>query len=203
MTEGAKSTPIYAWTICATDVALTWTEVKALKSKAQKWTMEAATDIYDNFPVPIQGVDSDSDSGSEFINHYFKKWCDERSITFTRGRARHSNANCFVDMKEYTNEKESFFDENDRLAELSKLGDPLEKLNKHMNWESLRGILTRALKKKAKSLGGRPPFNYVMMFKILVLQKLYNIADNKTEYLIKDWLSFQRFLRLQLCDTVP
>jgi len=99
--------------------------------------------------------------------------------------------------------QKGFFDENDRLAELSKLGDPLEKLNKHMNWESLRGILTRALKKEAKGLGGRPPFDYVMMFKILVLQKLYNIADDKTEYLIKDRLSFQRFLGLQLCDTVP
>ena len=30
--------------------------------------------------------------------------------------------------------QKSFFDENDRLAELSKLGDPLEKLNKHMKW---------------------------------------------------------------------
>jgi IS5 family transposase len=42
-----------------------------------------------------------------------------------------------------------------------------------------------------------------MMFKILVLQKLYNMADDKTEYQIKDRLSFQRFLGLQLCDTVP
>ena len=96
-----------------------------------------------------------------------------------------------------------FFDENDRLVELSKLGDPLEKLNRNINWEGLRGILTRTLKKEAKGPGGRPPFDYVMMFKILVLQKLNNIADDKTEYLIKDRLSFQRFLGLQLCDTVP
>src|SRR5215469_4989111 len=42
-----------------------------------------------------------------------------------------------------------------------------------------------------------------MMFKILILQKLYNMADDKTEYHIKDRLSFQRFLGLALCDTVP
>jgi IS5 family transposase len=42
-----------------------------------------------------------------------------------------------------------------------------------------------------------------MMLKILILQKLYNMADDKTEYMIKDRLSFQRFLGLQLCDTVP
>ena len=96
-----------------------------------------------------------------------------------------------------------FFDENDRLNELSKLGDPLEKLNKFVNWEDLRKMLTKIFKIKSKGPGGRPPFDYVMMFKILILQKLYNIADDKTEFLIKDRLSFQRFLGLQLCDTVP
>jgi len=99
--------------------------------------------------------------------------------------------------------QKGFFDETDRLQELSRLGDPLEKLNKYINWEGLRGILTKTLTKEAQGPGGRPPFDYVMMFKILVLQKLYNMADDKTEYQIKDRLSFQRFLGLQLCDIVP
>src|SRR5215469_591918 len=99
--------------------------------------------------------------------------------------------------------QKGFFDENDRLEELSKMGDPLEKLNKHVQWENNRKILTKVFKKQAKGPGGRPPFDYVMMFKILILQKLYNIADDMTEYLIKDRLSFQRFLGLGLCDTVP
>ena len=99
--------------------------------------------------------------------------------------------------------QKGFFDENDRLEELSKLGDPLEKLNRYIKWEGLRDILTRTLKKESQGPGGRPPFDYVMMFKILVLQKLYNMADDKTEYLIKDRLSFQRFLGLKLYDTVP
>ena len=99
--------------------------------------------------------------------------------------------------------QKGFFDENDRLEELSKMGDPLEKLNKFIQWENFKGILKKALKKEAKGAGGRPPYDYVMMFKILILQKLYNIADDATEYLIKDRLSFQRFLGLALCDTVP
>jgi hypothetical protein len=94
---GGEITPYYAWTVTATDVALGWTEVRALKNKAQRWTLGAASDIYDSFPVPIRGFDSDG--GSEFINHYFKKWCDERNITFTRGRSHHSNDNCFVEQK--------------------------------------------------------------------------------------------------------
>ena len=99
--------------------------------------------------------------------------------------------------------QKGFFDENDRLAELSIKGDPLEKLNRHIRWENFRGILTRTLKKEAEGPGGRPPFDYVMMFKILILQKLYNMADDVTEYQINDRLSFQRFLGLSLCDKVP
>jgi len=99
--------------------------------------------------------------------------------------------------------QKGFFDENDRLKELSELGDPLEKLNKYIQWEDFRGILKRTFKKETKGQGGRPPYDYVMMFKILILQKMYNMADDKTEYQIKDRLSFQRFLGLQLCDTVP
>jgi hypothetical protein len=96
-----------------------------------------------------------------------------------------------------------FFDEHDRLKELRKLGDPLEWLNTYIDWEQYRGILNRALQKEPKGPGGRPPFDYVMMFKILILQRLYNISDAQAEYQIKDRLSFMRFLGLALCDTVP
>jgi transposase len=72
-----------------------------------------------------------------------------------------------------------------------------------MNWEEFRGALTRALKKEAKGLGGRPAYDYVMMFKILILQKPYNMSDDKTEYRIKDRLSFQRFLCISPNDKVP
>jgi len=99
--------------------------------------------------------------------------------------------------------QKGFFDENDRLEELSRMGDPLEKLNKFIHWDDFRPELTNVFIKIPKGPGGRPPFDYVMMFKILILQKLDNIADDKTEYLIKDRLSFQRFLGLTLCDTVP
>jgi IS5 family transposase len=96
-----------------------------------------------------------------------------------------------------------FFDEESRLETLSRLGDSLEKLNKFIEWEDFRGILTRTLTVEAKGPGGRPPFDYVMMFKILILQKMYNISDDQTEYQINDRLSFQRFLGLALCDKVP
>jgi transposase len=86
---------------------------------------------------------------------------------------------------------------------LSKLGDPLERLNTFIDWEQFRGLLTEALQKEPKGPGGRPPFDYIMMFKILVLQRLYNISDAQAEYQIKNRLGFMRFLGLALCDTIP
>ncbi|MCL1983352.1 MAG: transposase [Clostridiales bacterium] len=96
-----------------------------------------------------------------------------------------------------------FFYEDERLKRLSQMGDPLEKISKAVDWEMFRPILNKAFRKKARGKGGRPPWDCVLMFKILLLQAWYNIADDKTEYMINDRLSFQRFLGLCLGDKVP
>lgn len=95
------------------------------------------------------------------------------------------------------------FDYDLRLLELSEHGDPLENLNGLIDWNIFRPILTHALTKVNKGIGGRPPFDYVTMFKILILQRLYNLSDNQMEYQIKDRLSFMRFLDIGLNDNVP
>ncbi len=51
--------------------------------------------------------------------------------------------------------------------------------------------------------GGRPPYDPVLMFKIMVLQALYGLSDDQTEFQIQDRLSFMRFLGLGLGDRVP
>jgi IS5 family transposase len=90
-----------------------------------------------------------------------------------------------------------------RLERLSELGDALEIINKVINWEMFRPTLEKAFYREAKGHGGRPPFDRVMMLKIVKLQQWYNIADDNTEYVINDRLSFQRFLGLSLSDKVP
>jgi transposase, IS5 family len=100
-------------------------------------------------------------------------------------------------------EQRGFFDEYDRLALISKQGDPLEKLNQLIDWEMFRPLLRRAFKKEAKGPGGRPPYDYVQMFKVLILQRLYNLSDAQTQYQILDRLSFQRFLGQGLEGSVP
>ena len=99
--------------------------------------------------------------------------------------------------------QKGFFDEDDRLKELSRLGDPLEKLNKIIPWNIFKPIITKALKKEPKGPGGRPPYDYILMFKILILQRLYHISDAQAEYQIKDRLSFMRFLGITLSEDVP
>lgn len=97
----------------------------------------------------------------------------------------------------------NLFAEDDRLSKLSKLGDQLEKLNRVIEWNLFEPSLKSVFVKEPKGAGGRPPYDYVMMFKILVLQRIYNIADDQTEFQINDRMSFMRFLGLALGDPVP
>lgn len=57
--------------------------------------------------------------------------------------------------------------------------------------------------KERKSNAGAKPYDVVMMFKILVIQSLYNLSDDAVEYQIMDRISFMRFLGLGLGDRVP
>ncbi len=83
------------------------------------------------------------------------------------------------------------------------MGDPLEELNEIIKWEIFRSDITRACRKEDTGKGGRPPYDEIMMFKILVLQRLYNLSDDQTEYQINDRMSFMRFLGLDLSNKVP
>ena len=96
----------------------------------------------------------------------------------------------------------NLFAEDNRLEKLTKLGDSLLKLNV-VNWESFRPALEKVFNKERKSNAGRHAFDVVMMFKILVLQRLFNLSDDQTEYQINDRMSFMRFLGLSLGDRVP
>jgi len=96
-----------------------------------------------------------------------------------------------------------FWDIDERHARLSEAGDPLEKLNSVVPWEVFRKALAKALKRSDGAKGGRPLYDAVMMFKVLVLQALYNLSDDQAEFQIQDRLSFMRFLGLGLGDKVP
>jgi IS5 family transposase len=96
-----------------------------------------------------------------------------------------------------------FFDVDERLKELSAKGDHLERLNAIIDFELFRPDLARAVPRSEGARGGRPAFDHVFMFKVLVLQASHSLSDERTEFLVKDRLSFMRFLGLGLADPVP
>jgi IS5 family transposase len=96
-----------------------------------------------------------------------------------------------------------FFDRDRRYAALSAARDPLERLAMVVDFELFRAELEAALDRSDRAKGGRPPYDPVLMFKILVLQTLYTLSDDQTEYQIRDRLSFMRFLGLAFEDRVP
>lgn len=96
-----------------------------------------------------------------------------------------------------------FFDIDERYAKLSEAGDPLERLTQVVDFEVFRHQLKAALNRSDRSKGGRPPYDPILMFKVLVLQALYNLSDDQAEFQIRDRLSFMRFLGLGLSDPAP
>src|SRR6478735_8119888 len=116
-----------------------------------------------------------------------------------------------------------FFDLEDRLARLSAKGDELERLSAVVDFELFRRELERAVPRSDRAKGGRPPFDHVLMFKVLVLQTRNNLSDERTEFYLRDRLTpplsadsgpcrdgslrccarWMRFLGLGLGDAVP
>ena len=108
-----------------------------------------------------------------------------------------------VGMKTIQPKDPGLFDHAHRMKKLAEGPDPLARLNARIDWEMFRLPLERAFEKEARGPGGRPRHDVVLMFKVLVLQRYYNLSDEQTEYQINDRLSFQKFLGLTLSDSVP
>ena len=80
----------------------------------------------------------------------------------------------------------------ERLQRLSDIGDQLEAYAAVVDFEIFRADLEAALGYSDGAKGGRPPYDPVLMFKILVIQAQNGLSDDKAEFLINDRLSFMR-----------
>jgi IS5 family transposase len=95
------------------------------------------------------------------------------------------------------------FDFENRMNAVSQCGDPLEGLNGIIKWSIFLPLLKKPYKQERKSNAGRPPFDYLKMFKVLVLQRLHNLSDHQMEFQLKDRLSFGRFVGFGQGDRLP
>lgn len=98
--EGGNPRGDFIQTLNVTDVCTGWTEMQAVKNKAQIWVFEALKDIRGKLPFDLLGIDSDN--GGEFINEHLVRFCHEQRINFTRSRSYRKNDNCFIEQKNYT-----------------------------------------------------------------------------------------------------
>jgi transposase, IS5 family len=80
-------------------------------------------------------------------------------------------------MADMTRDAPGFFDVDERLAELSAKGDDLEQLNERIDFELFRPALEAAVPRGKRSKSGRPMFDHVFKFKILILQAMHALCD--------------------------
>jgi hypothetical protein len=131
--DGGDPAGEFCQTLNLTCVATGWTEMRALRNKAQRWCFEALVDIERTLPFPLRGLDSDN--GSEFINHQLYAWCLDNEITFTRSRPQRKNDNCFVEQKNFPVVRQQVgYARYDTLPELAVLGELYGHLRCYVNF---------------------------------------------------------------------
>ena len=96
------------------------------------------------------------------------------------------------------------FDKQENLQKLSSIGNPLEMISKVIDFEVFRHTLeSNLMKTEKKSNAGARPYDVVLMFKIMILQRYYGLGDKQIEYQIIDRTSFKNFLGIESGDKVP
>ena len=99
--------------------------------------------------------------------------------------------------------QQGFWDVEQRYKKLEQKQDLLVRLGEIIPWQEFRVLLEQVHEKVRKSNAGRKPIDVLLLFKLLILQQLYNISDESLEYQVNDRLSFMRFLNLGIEDQVP
>lgn len=100
--------------------------------------------------------------------------------------------------------KKSLFDEQFSTEKLEEIGNPLAMVSKVVDFEIFRDSLeSKLLNSNKKNNAGAKPYDVVLMFKILILQRYYGLGDKQVEYQILDRTSFKNFLGLETGDKVP
>ncbi len=88
------------------------------------------------------------------------------------------------------------FDDLFLTQKLGKLGNPLEKLDRYIDWKIFQDTVNQAIESKdgKEKKGGRPAYDRLMLFKALIIQSLYNLSNEQLEYRILDRTCFKIFL---------
>ena len=94
---GTHTDGSYLYTLTLTDIPTGWTECLPLLNRDQESVVAALQRAQQLLPFPLLGIDTDN--GAEFMNIALLAFCEQEQITFTRGRPRKSNDQCYVEQK--------------------------------------------------------------------------------------------------------
>jgi len=90
----------YIQTLTAVDIRTGWTECLPVPHRSQVAVSAAISDLRQQLPFPLLGIDSDNDSA--FINDSLARYCQMEQITFTRSRPYHKNDQAHVEQKNWS-----------------------------------------------------------------------------------------------------
>jgi hypothetical protein len=94
---GESTDGFYLSTLCAVDVATSWTELVAVWGLSQDRVGSAVQAVATKLPMPLRSWHSDN--GSEFLNRGVLDWCRRHALAFTRGRPYRKNDQAWVEQK--------------------------------------------------------------------------------------------------------
>ena len=96
-----------------------------------------------------------------------------------------------------------FWDEQERVAKLQEKKPVLTRLTESIPWESFRPLLDKGYSQERKSNAGRKRIDPLILFKMLVLQQLFNLSDEEVEFQVNDRRSFEDFVGLGVMNDIP
>ena len=91
------------------------------------------------------------------------------------------------------------------VSDLRPAADPWAVLNESVDFEAFRDILDDCWRpaEQQPARGGRPPYNAILMFKLLLVGRKCLLSDEKLELLAVDSLRIMRFFGVGMGDPLP
>ena len=96
-----------------------------------------------------------------------------------------------------------FWDEQERVSKLKNKKPVLTCLSESIPWEAFRPLLDKGYSQERKSNAGRKRIDPLILFKMLVLQKLFNLSDEEVKFHVNDRRKFEKFVGLGVMNDFP
>ncbi len=99
--------------------------------------------------------------------------------------------------------QKGFWDEQERVSKRKNKKPVLACLSESIPWEAFRPLLEKGYSQEGNSNVGRKRIDPLILFKMLVLQQLFNLSDEEVEFQVNDRRSFEEFVGLGVMNDIP